>query len=180
MSGDFAISQSAPRSAAEPISTSAASATQTQDPAAVAAAAAATSKRPLVNPSLHLDLALNLVVLQFVDNNGDVTTQIPSQKQLKAYQEQVAASGPGGSASRVVQWAQGAETAPDKVNPASAEPATQAPSQVAQTGVAQSYAPSSFAAPAPVASTGAASAAAGVGSASVVAARSVVPVQSGA
>jgi hypothetical protein len=136
-----------------------------------------------VNPSLHLDLALNLVVLQFVDNNGDVTTQIPSQKQLKAYQEQVAASGPGGSASRVVQWAQGAETAPDNVNPASAEPATQAPSQVAQTGVAQSYAPQSFAATPPVASTGATSASAAqasVGTASVVATRSVVPVQSGA
>ena len=48
------------------------------------------SKRPLLNPSLHVDLALNLVVLQFEDSKGNVTNSIPSEKQLKAYREQAA------------------------------------------------------------------------------------------
>jgi len=55
---------------------------------------AAASKRPLVNPSLHLDLALNLVVLQFVDDNGNVTNSFPSAKQLKAYRVQQASPAP--------------------------------------------------------------------------------------
>jgi hypothetical protein len=38
-----------------------------------------------VNPDFHLDLALNIVVLQFFDSKGDVTQSIPSQKQLDAY-----------------------------------------------------------------------------------------------
>ncbi len=42
---------------------------------------------PLANPSLHLDLALNLVVLQFFNAAGEVTQSIPSQKQLEAYQK---------------------------------------------------------------------------------------------
>jgi hypothetical protein len=43
---------------------------------------------PLANPSLHLDLALNLVVLQFFNAQGLVTQSIPSQKQLEAYQQE--------------------------------------------------------------------------------------------
>jgi hypothetical protein len=43
---------------------------------------------PLANPSLHLDLALNLVVLQFFNAQGEVTQSIPSQKQLEAYQQE--------------------------------------------------------------------------------------------
>jgi hypothetical protein len=64
------------------------------------ASSAATSKRPLVNPSLHFDLALNLVVLEFVDDNGNVTNSIPSAKQLKAYRETAAEGGPPAAARR--------------------------------------------------------------------------------
>jgi hypothetical protein len=39
-----------------------------------------------VNPDLHVDLALNIVVLQFYNAQGDITQSIPSQKQLQAYQ----------------------------------------------------------------------------------------------
>ena len=42
---------------------------------------------PLTNPSLHPGLALNLVVLQFFNAQGQVTNSIPSQKQLEAYQQ---------------------------------------------------------------------------------------------
>ncbi len=84
MSGDVAISAFTPRPAAQAIALpAAASAPPPADPVATAAV----SKRPLVNPGLHLDVALNIAVLQFVDSNGDVTETIPSQKQLKAYQE---------------------------------------------------------------------------------------------
>jgi hypothetical protein len=88
VSGEIAISQTAAPS------THAAQAPQAAPAAPVAPAnvdpiaAQAASKRPLVNPGLHLDLALNLVVLQFVDDKGDVTRSIPSEKQLKAYQSQ--------------------------------------------------------------------------------------------
>ena len=80
MPGDFAISQSSPQKALQ-------EAVQPVPPAAAFDAGQSTvSKRPLINPSLHLDPALNLVVLQFLDNKGDVTDSIPSPKQLKAYQ----------------------------------------------------------------------------------------------
>jgi hypothetical protein len=42
---------------------------------------------PPVNPGLHVDLALNVVVLQFFDAQGQVTQSIPSTKQLQAYQQ---------------------------------------------------------------------------------------------
>jgi hypothetical protein len=38
-----------------------------------------------VNPDFHLDLALNIAVLQFFDAKGNVTQSIPSQKPLDAY-----------------------------------------------------------------------------------------------
>ncbi len=95
MSGDVAISAFTPRPAAQaPVPPANAAAAAPADPAA----GAAVSKRPLVNPGLHLDVALNIAVLQFVDSNGDVTETIPSQKQLKAYQDSHAAtSGPAAS-----------------------------------------------------------------------------------
>jgi len=40
---------------------------------------------PPINPDFHLDPALNIVVLQFFDAEGNVTQSIPSQKQLNAY-----------------------------------------------------------------------------------------------
>jgi hypothetical protein len=39
------------------------------------------------NPSLRLDSALGLVVLEFRSDTGVVTTSIPSQRQLQAYQK---------------------------------------------------------------------------------------------
>jgi hypothetical protein len=56
--------------------------------AASAPAASGSSGPPPVNPGLHLDPALNIVVLQFYDSKGDVTQSIPSQKQLHAYQQE--------------------------------------------------------------------------------------------
>jgi hypothetical protein len=54
--------------------------------ATTAATVATSSTAPPLNPGLHLDLALNVVVLQFFDAKGNVTQTIPSQKQLEAYQ----------------------------------------------------------------------------------------------
>jgi len=47
----------------------------------------ASSKVTTANPSYVLDLGLGLVVLQYYDNNGDVTSSIPTEKQLQAYRE---------------------------------------------------------------------------------------------
>ena len=91
MSGSIAITPIAPPATSVP----APSAATTAPPAADTASAASASKRPLVNPSLHLDLALNLVVLQFVDDKGEVTDSIPSAKQLKAYRDHDADGGTG-------------------------------------------------------------------------------------
>jgi len=41
--------------------------------------------QPYVNPSLHLDPALGLVVIEFRDAAGEVTASIPSQRQIDAY-----------------------------------------------------------------------------------------------
>jgi hypothetical protein len=40
----------------------------------------------IANPSLRLDPALGLVVLEFHSGTGAVTTSIPSERQLEAYQ----------------------------------------------------------------------------------------------
>ena len=69
--------------AASPARTTAASETQS----ATSSKAATTA-----NPSYVLDLGLNLVVLQFHDERGDITQSIPSERQLRAYRD-------GGSAS---------------------------------------------------------------------------------
>jgi hypothetical protein len=42
---------------------------------------------PIPNPSLRLDPALGLVVLEFRSDTGAVTSSIPSQRQLQAYQK---------------------------------------------------------------------------------------------
>jgi hypothetical protein len=39
------------------------------------------------NPTLLLDPALGLVVIEFVSKSGAVTTSIPSQRQLTAYRD---------------------------------------------------------------------------------------------
>ncbi len=41
---------------------------------------------PIANPTLRLDAALGLVVIEFRNDAGAVTTSIPSQRQLEAYQ----------------------------------------------------------------------------------------------
>ena len=46
----------------------------------------APSSSPIPNPSLRLDPVLGLVVLEFRSDTGAVTTSIPSQRQLQAYQ----------------------------------------------------------------------------------------------
>jgi hypothetical protein len=42
---------------------------------------------PTPNPILRLDPALGMVVIEFHDTSGAVTTSIPSQRQLAAYQK---------------------------------------------------------------------------------------------
>ena len=46
---------------------------------------AAPGAGPIPNPQLRLDPALGLVVIEFRDDAGTVTTSIPSQRQLEAY-----------------------------------------------------------------------------------------------
>ena len=41
---------------------------------------------PITNPSFRLDPALGLVVIEFRNDAGAVTTSIPSERQLQAYQ----------------------------------------------------------------------------------------------
>lgn len=40
---------------------------------------------PILNPTLRLDPALGLVVIEFRDEGGHITTSIPSQRQIDAY-----------------------------------------------------------------------------------------------
>jgi hypothetical protein len=46
-----------------------------------------TTPSPIPNPTLRLDPALGLVVLEFHSDTGAVTSSIPSQRQLQAYQK---------------------------------------------------------------------------------------------
>jgi hypothetical protein len=41
---------------------------------------------PIYNPSVRFDSSLGLVVIEFRNDSGSVTTQVPSQQQLDAYQ----------------------------------------------------------------------------------------------
>lgn len=52
---------------------------------------------PIINPTLHFDAALGLVVIEFRDAAGKVTTSIPTQRQMEAYRMWNAPL-PGGSA----------------------------------------------------------------------------------
>lgn len=49
------------------------------------AAASGSTAQPYVNPSLRLDAALGLVVIEFHDDSGKLTSSIPSQRQIDAY-----------------------------------------------------------------------------------------------
>jgi hypothetical protein len=46
-----------------------------------------TDPSPILNPTLRLDPALGLVVIEFRNDSGAITTSIPSQRQLEAYQK---------------------------------------------------------------------------------------------
>jgi hypothetical protein len=62
-------------------------------PAAQAAADAAAPPAPgtpLVNPRLRIDPALNLVVLEFRDEGGDIRSSIPTPREIQAYRQQAA------------------------------------------------------------------------------------------
>lgn len=52
---------------------------------AAPAPAAAPSANALPNPTMRLDPALGLVVVEFRNQAGDVTTSIPGPRQLDAY-----------------------------------------------------------------------------------------------
>jgi hypothetical protein len=49
--------------------------------------AEATASPGTPNPTLRLDPALGLVVIEFLSKSGAVTSSIPSQRQLTAYQD---------------------------------------------------------------------------------------------
>jgi hypothetical protein len=53
--------------------------------AAQATAAPSATANPTPNPTLELDAALGLVVIQFHNDSGAVTSSIPSQQQIDAY-----------------------------------------------------------------------------------------------
>jgi hypothetical protein len=89
----------------------------------------------IANPSLRLDPALGLVVLEFHGGAGAVTTSIPSERQLQAYQRWVQTgigTPPGGMASSGAtgnrQGTQaGTQTGTQIAATPSAEPSPQAP-----------------------------------------------------
>ncbi len=83
MSGVSAIS---PAASIQPALSNRDSPSTAQAPSAATTLGA--SGPPPVNPGLHLDPALNIVVLQFFNSKGDVTQTIPSPKQIKAYQQE--------------------------------------------------------------------------------------------
>jgi len=58
---------------------------ETQTLAAPAAATPAARSAPYTNPALRLDPALGLVVIEFHDDSGRLSSSIPSQRQLQAY-----------------------------------------------------------------------------------------------
>ncbi len=71
------------------------------------------SPLPTPNPTLRLDPALGMVVIEFHNTSGALTTSIPSQRQLAAYQKwSVTHVGPPPSGLRAAAQ-QGAERAKD-------------------------------------------------------------------
>jgi hypothetical protein len=49
------------------------------------AARGATQPAPLLNPRLRIDAALNLVVLEFRDDAGEISRTIPTAREIDAY-----------------------------------------------------------------------------------------------
>ncbi len=75
-------------SAATPPEASSAPVVRTTTAASTEApAGGATKLITTANPSYVLDLGLGLVVLQYHNQNGDVTSSIPSERQLQAYRD---------------------------------------------------------------------------------------------
>jgi hypothetical protein len=73
------------------------------DPAGAGAsrvgAAADAAVRPMhPNPSLRIDPALMMVVMEFYDASGHVAESIPSARQLNDYRRSMQAAGPDGMA----------------------------------------------------------------------------------
>jgi hypothetical protein len=56
-------------------------------PTAAPVEQAAPTPFPSLNPSLQLDSALGIVVLEFRNSSGTITSSIPSQQQLAAYRQ---------------------------------------------------------------------------------------------
>ena len=79
MSSDLSIGAVAPDPA---IRTTEAAPAQTAPPPTASANAPG-----IPNPTLHLDSALGLVVIEFVSQHGTITSSIPSQRELTAYQD---------------------------------------------------------------------------------------------
>jgi hypothetical protein len=81
---------------------------------------------PIINPTLRLDAALGLVVIEFRNDSGAVTTSIPSERQIEAYQkwdvthfgptpigrEETAAAAPASATVPAAGHASAAETQP--------------------------------------------------------------------
>jgi hypothetical protein len=60
----------------------------------------ATPPSPIINPTLRLEPSLGLVVIEFRNDTGAITTSIPSQRQIEAYQRWAQThSGPSSSQS---------------------------------------------------------------------------------
>ncbi len=66
---------------------SAAASGQAPARAKVSATATPAHVQPFNNPSLRLDPALGLVVIEFRNESGAVTRSIPSQQQMDAYKQ---------------------------------------------------------------------------------------------
>jgi hypothetical protein len=82
-----AISASSPPSPAQP------SPTLALAPAAAPAAPASSDPGPFPSPVDHLDPALGIEVLQYLNQSGGVAESFPSQRQLDAYRDPAPASG---------------------------------------------------------------------------------------
>jgi hypothetical protein len=117
------------------------------DPASLSAAPAVAGPRTVLgpNPSLRLDPALSLVVIQFYGTNGKVIESIPSAAQLAAYRAQAESRPPHGFPTAAAP-ADGAATA-DSAARATPAPATQATARAPASTPAAQAAGSSVAQP---------------------------------
>ncbi|MDR3539191.1 MAG: hypothetical protein P4L71_22070 [Acetobacteraceae bacterium] len=106
-----------------PLNTTGDTTTEPKGEAFAPPAAATPVSSPLyVNPSLRLDPTLGLVVIEFRDPSGSVTSSIPSQRQLQAYRlhQQPMPNAEGGQAA--VPAPGGGTPAPDAAKAAPAQP----------------------------------------------------------